>query len=225
MYSVISPKSEYYQDFEDFMMSYKKYPYELIIRENGSNGGHPHLNVIWSASVVKRTDDFTRLIKGHMKKAELPGTESPVLIRTKNITDVNMLIGGYLQKEDNYSVLYNSQKYDIELLKGKYGRRLRQHHNRWNSIMTYARAPLDIIDYCESNQIVYSDLCKVVAPDPSQPTRKMFCENSGITVKKLLLEISKMGKVQVHHLFRKVDEIHLAVLALTVDISEIYFLD
>lgn len=209
--------------FEDFILNYKKYKFDLVIRENGIDGDHPHLNIIWDMDLKKRTNNFTALIKGHMTKAELPEVESPVLVRTQNITDVDALIGGYLQKEDNFQVLFNSGKYDLEALARTSKRTsTRVGKTKWKGIMTYGNAALDIIDYCEANQIDYLQRCRIHrTPDGVQ---KISIIESN-TVVKLLFEISKINRVQVIHLFRRVVDIHMQVLALLANIDDIYFLE
>lgn len=216
MYTVVSPKREEYNLFEEFFLSYKKYPIDLLIRENGVSGDHPHLNIIWSETVSKRTQDLTGIVKKHMAKANLPGIESPVLVRTKTIVDFNSLIGGYLQKEANYKVLIDTKKYDIEDLKKKYGKPLLG-KLRWLGIMTYSNAPLDVIEYCENNGIDYLKLSTL-----ADKSKGMYMTKSTLCLK-LLMKISHVHKIQVHHLFRKVDDIHLGILGYLGATDEVAF--
>lgn len=216
MYSVVSPKKEVYPLFEEFFKSYSKYPMDLLIRENGTTGDHPHLNIIWDTSVKKRTQDLTGLLKKHMAKASLPNLDSPVLLRTRVITDVNTLIGGYLQKEENYSVLYDSKKYDIAALKVKYGKPFTGKY-KWRGIMSFSNAPLDIMEYCENVGIDYVQATKLASPQQemlgSNVGLKNYSSNADYCIR-LLMEISHVHMIQVHHLFRKASDIHLGVLAL-----------
>lgn len=196
MYSVISPKECEYSCIESWLLSYKKVKYDLIIKEYGSDGNHPHLNIIWT-EVQQRSDDFTRKLKTALTRSKVEYTKSPNLIRSKKITNVRQLIGGYLQKEPNYEVLYNSGVYNLEEMKIQPLKR----KNRWKGIMSFSNAPLDIIEYCELNNIdyLYSYGDK---------------EHHNNNVKYLLGEISYTENLQVHHLLKKLEEIHLGVLFL-----------
>lgn len=181
---------------EDWLLSYKKVEYDLVIKEYGSDGNHPHLNVVWP-EVTQRSDDFTRKLKTAMVRAKVEFTKSPNLIRSKKITNVRQLIGGYLQKEPNHEVLYNSGKYNLAEMKVQ--PLLRK--NRWKGIMSFSNAPLDIIEYCELNNIDYL-------------REYGDKEHHSNNLKYLLGEISYNEKLQVHHLLKKLEEIHLGVLFL-----------
>lgn len=208
MYSVISPKESEYNEIEQWLLSYKKVSYDLIIKEHGKDGDHPHLNIIWT-DVDQRTDDFTRKLKTAMTRAKVQYTKSPNLIRSKKITNVVQLIGGYLQKEDNYEVLYNSGKYDLDKMKIQPLRR----KNKWSGIISFSNAPLDIVEYCELNNIDYLN-------------EVGDCEHHSNNLKYLLGRISFTERLQVHHLLKKLEELHLGVLFLLgrYKKKEIYFL-
>lgn len=208
LYTVISPKAEYYQLYEDFIMLYSKVKIDLCIKENGLAGDHPHLNIIWDEKVNMRTDEFTRKLKRHMN--ELPDIDQPVIIRTKQITNINQLIGGYLTKEDNYNILIDSHKYNVDELKEKQNNKL-VCRTKWNGIMNYADAPLILVDYCEDNEIDYLKLYCL-----RDQTGVQYLKDSR-GCKRLLLLISREKRVQVHHLLRKSEDIHLGILGLLVD--------
>lgn len=206
LYTVISPKVEYYKLYEDFIKSYTEVKIELCIKEYGKNGDHPHLNIIWDKDHDIRTDKFTAKLKRHMK--DLPDIEQPVLIRTQKITSYQNLIGGYLQKENNFEVLIDSKTFDIDKLKTEKKESFKL-AIKWNGIMSYTDAPLHVLKYCEDNQIDYvEDYCTM--------NGTLISKESGGT-KLLLGRISKQHFISVAHLMRKSEEIHLQLLFLLVD--------
>lgn len=210
MYTVISPKESDYAQFEHFMQSYAKYPKDLIIKEFGSTGNHPHLNIVWSDSLTKRTQDLTHFLKKHMAKANLPGLDSPVLVLTRKITDINTLIGGYLQKEENFEVLYNSGKYDLEKLREKYGRKLTNKYH-WKGIVSFSTAPLQMIEYMENNEIDYLKRCKRGSLNTNSGKEHYTSDSHIVSI--ILMKMQRELGLQTHHLHRKTHEIHLALLA------------
>ena len=210
MYSVVSPKKDEYPAFEKFFKEYTKYPMDLLIKENGSSGDHPHLNIIWCSSITKRTCDFTGLLKKHMVKAELPNTNSPVLLRTMKIVNADFLIGGYLQKESAYEILFDSKKYDIAALKAKYGKKVIGKY-RPTRILSFCDAPFDIIEFCENNDIDYLKYCKTSGINTSTARTRYSTESSSVS--RILMLMQKRLNIQTHHLHKKTYEIHLAILA------------
>lgn len=194
MFSVISPLREQYEEVEKWLLSYKKIKYNLVIKENGVNGDHPHLNVLWDKSVKKRTDTLTRSLKTSIKKL-MEITNDHNLVMSKAITsEIGIL--RYLTKESNHEELYNDGTYDLT--------KIPKRASKWNGIMHFIDAPLNIVDFCEENNI---DFLKTVGPmshDIDEQDR----------FKKFLGLISYRKKIAVHHLLRKSVEIHMGVLFL-----------
>lgn len=91
----------------------------LVIKEFGKKGDHVHLNYIVDSA--KRGDSLRRsLIRLCCKKGILSeGVEQAHFVSVIKITDLENLLGGYLQKEPNHEVLMNEGKYDLVELKKK----------------------------------------------------------------------------------------------------------
>lgn len=97
--------------FLETMFPLKAY---LVVLENGKTGTNQHLNVVLKMHKPRRTDHVRQSIYTHIYKKIIDDykvTKNDV--KVKGITNENMLIGGYLQKEDSFEVLLNSG-YDLD---------------------------------------------------------------------------------------------------------------
>lgn len=208
LYTVISPRAEYYQQYEDFIKNYKKVVIDVCIKEFGTLGNHPHLNIIWHEDTNIRTDKFTEKLKRHMK--DLPDIELPPVIRTKKIVDIGHLLGSYLVKEACHEVLIDTGKYDLSLYRQKYGRKIKV-QNRFNGMLSYVDAVSMVIDYLEENEIDYiEEYCLKV------PNSKFLSSKHCSGFKMILCKISKEHGLHISHLLRKSDELHVQLLAMLV---------
>jgi len=97
----------------------------LCVKELGTEGQHPHLNYIVDTN--SRGDTYRIRVIRKLQKIGVVGNGH--LVSVTKVTDVDKLIGGYLQKEPNYEILSNGGEYKLDELKKKYlgGKRIANH--------------------------------------------------------------------------------------------------
>lgn len=102
---------------ESFIESLHPIKSSLVILENGVNADNQHLNIVVHACTSRRTDHVRRSFQSFvylkLKPDYVPTRHD---VKVKNVSDEDTLIGGYLQKEDEYTVLHNSG-YDLRSYK------------------------------------------------------------------------------------------------------------
>lgn len=86
----------------------------LLILETGKTGTNEHLNLVLKLCRPRRTDHVRKIIYNKVYKQLDPEYEPTKHdVKVKTITNENMLIGGYLQKESSFKVLLNTG-YDLD---------------------------------------------------------------------------------------------------------------
>lgn len=110
LYLVISSKPEYYEVCEEVLMNYVEYKVMgecLLVKEYGKKGDHPHLNLVYSDHTVRHVKNMYRKIqKIFDDKDERIRIENPKLIKIKKVSNIKILINGYLKKEEKKEILY-----------------------------------------------------------------------------------------------------------------------
>lgn len=198
-YSVISPRPELYLECEDMIKDNFTNNISLLIKENGKNGDHPHLNIIWEFN-ISRTNDVNQKIHRLLEKKYPQIASSSHLIQTKNITNLEMLIGGYLQKEDHYEVLLNT-KYDLKTMKQK-SLKFNYNKTKWDSVPICINFPYIYIQYCKDYNIPISE--------------------KALQFDYVLHHMTKIGNICVLHLLRREEEIIRILIYLLTDVPELF---
>lgn len=181
-YTVVSSSNEYYDAIEKLIL--EKIPADIIIKEYGKNGTHPHLNIVWNSN-IKRTCDVNRKVYSILDTAKIP--RSLNLVRTKTITNLSTLLV-YMTKEANYEILKDSKKYDLnEMLKEQKIEKFRETY--WIQILGFIESPYVILKYCEKYNI---PLAYPIGLE---------------TIKVVFRHMTKIGKICVIHLYRREEDI------------------
>lgn len=118
---VLSVKSDYYTRVTDFIEPLKtssELDKLLVLEENGADGSHPHLNIVlnFKAPIYQRNlkRKFRQIVGS--KSFDSLQAEQPRLYRSKTVANLVDLVGGYLQKEKGFKVIFSSG-YDVDRLK------------------------------------------------------------------------------------------------------------
>lgn len=113
-YAVITYQKghEKIKDFEtSFLKWLKDKPLVILVREYGSKGDNPHLNLVINA---KRKDNLVRDLTALYKKSgmKIINTEKFKTLDVQSVDDIQKLVNYYLEKEENREVL-TKRGYDI----------------------------------------------------------------------------------------------------------------
>lgn len=124
----------------------------LIISEMGVNENNFHLNVCVYTNNPKRSDTLRQSIYSHVyKKLNANYVPTKYDVKVKAMVDEGTLIGGYLQKEEKYSVVYNSG-YDLSKMKNECKTVVKPNYK--NQIVVTTNSVDDLmIKYAESNNM------------------------------------------------------------------------
>ncbi len=118
----------------------------LIIKEFGKWGDHPHFNIISEVPITQKSCKSWRekvLRKARKQHTGLSGK----WISVQEIYDLSKLLGGYLQKESQFEVIKTDGKYDLEKYKMK-SRKFSTKH-KWKYIPSFLEFPLFYLEYVE----------------------------------------------------------------------------
>lgn len=184
IYTIISPPAEYYSQCEKIFIDPVPEKVVLIIKEY-SQGSHEHLNII--TDTQSRVDSISRRYRKLLAKIS-PLLDTPIVVKSKVITNEDGLVGGYLQKEEGHEVLYN-QGYNLEELKERYkvtnkiGMKF-----KWKQRMTEDNAVPLILQFIEDKNIDISNLQCI----KTQILKPMFLERIYVGS---ILEPRKLDKI------------------------------
>lgn len=150
LFMVISPHQEDYEPIEEYVKeNIEDLNFDLVIKENGKEGTHPHLNCLLYTG--KRPDNYRKwFIQHHLREVDGISSDSLIsshLVSCRPITGLTGILN-YLSKEDNYELIHAPKDFKMpdrpKILNYK-------SKERWNYIPSVVDFPHCYIKYCEDH--------------------------------------------------------------------------
>ncbi len=193
LYIVISPAPEDLQWSTEWVVAEQAGTANLIIKEFGKWGDHPHFNIISEVDVTQKSCKSWRERQLRIVRKTHPGL-SGKWMSVREIYDLPKLLGGYLQKESNFELMHTDGKYDLD--KFRISNRKFSTRHRWKFVPSFLEFPLFFLEYVEDVYWPYKDaMCGHDVDREYMPSLYTVCNHMAV------------NGIAVHHLFRRREDL------------------